>query len=63
MKKAREFKILHACKKIIDAEKALSDTVDDLLNEIGITRQGFLTGGGLLKRGGKNVDKTANMDT
>lgn len=50
MKKAKYEKILHSCKEIIQIESLLNRAVDGLLNNVGITRQGFKTGGGLYVR-------------
>ena len=40
----RRTKVLHHCKKIAEIETLLSKEIDGLLDEIGVTRGGFLTG-------------------
>ena len=57
MKRSDYGKILHSCEKIVKIEKQFNEAVDGLLDNIGITRKGFKTGGGLYA--GKNRKTTA----
>ncbi len=36
--------VLHICKDIVQAEKALNDSIDKLLNAVGITREDIHNG-------------------
>ena len=50
MRQEQKERILHYCKRIAEMETLLSHEIDGLLEEVGVTRRGFLTGGGALKK-------------